>query len=79
MALALLAMVGVDVGVAWWLFASAAEAFYLWLFLVVAVAAIAWELGPHGFPCPFRTCNASRSGPTIRVRAPMSGAPSPHC
>jgi hypothetical protein len=52
MALALLAMVGVDVGVAWWLFASAAEAFYLWLFLVVAVAAIAWGAWSAWLPVP---------------------------
>jgi GDSL-like Lipase/Acylhydrolase family len=31
----------VDVGVAWWLFASAAGAFSRWLFLIVALAAIA--------------------------------------
>jgi len=41
MALALLGMVAVDVGVAWWLFASATGAFSLWLFLIVALAAIA--------------------------------------
>ena len=41
MALALLGMLGVDIGVAWWLFASASGAFSLWLFLILALVAIA--------------------------------------
>lgn len=41
MVLALLGMLGVDAGVAWWLFVSATGAFSQWLFLIVALAAIA--------------------------------------
>jgi hypothetical protein len=51
-ALALLAMVSVDAGVAWWLFTSATKTFDLWLFLIVAIAAIALGAWSAWLPVP---------------------------
>jgi hypothetical protein len=53
MAIALVVLVAADVGFAWWLFSSTAGAFSRWVFLIIALIAIALGAWSVWHPLPF--------------------------